>query len=364
VPPPVRIEEVKIDNAVAAAGDEIRMLPGQANLESHYTGRSFIKAEQIRFKYQLVGQDPDWVEAGMRRTATYSYLRPGQYTFRVIAANSDGVWNAGGAQLSVTVLPAYYQTWWFRLSALLFISGVIGLVFKRRLDRANQARRAQEEFSRRLIESQEVERRRIAAELHDSLGQNLLVIKNYALMALNVGNGENSMREHVVEISDAATLSIEEVRQIAHNLRPYQLERLGLTNTLRAMLRQIANASDIGFTFEVDPIDGLLSEEAEMSLYRIVQEAVNNVLKHSGAQEAVVRIKLVGGEIQLTIADDGRGFRLEPAGQAELQKRGFGLTGSAERVRMLGGKQTIQTAPGQGTTIHITINTHTHASKQ
>lgn len=291
-------------------------------------------------------------------------LRPGQYTFKVIAANSDGVWNNEGAQLLITALPAFYQTWWFRLMTLLAIAGSIGLIFKRRLDQAHRARRAQEAFSRQLIESQEAERKRIAAELHDSLGQNLLVIKNYALMALNTGNGENPMREHVAEISDAATLSIEEVRQIAHNLRPYQLERLGLTNTLQTMLRQIANASDIGFSVEMDPIDGLLSKEEEISLYRIVQEAINNILKHSGAKEASVRIKRSGDEIQMTIADDGHGFRLEPAGKAELQKRGFGLTGSAERVRMLGGTQTIQTAPGEGTTIHITIPTNKHASKQ
>ncbi|MEP7336848.1 MAG: two-component regulator propeller domain-containing protein [Acidobacteriota bacterium] len=363
-PPPVLIENAMLDRAVADIRNGLRVAPGQSNLEITFTALSFIKAEQTRFKYRLVGQDPDWIEASTRRTANYSYLRPGQYTFKVIAANSDGVWNNQGAQLQVVVLPAFYQTWWFRLLGLLAVAGSIGLVFKRRLDQAHRARRAQEAFSRQLIESQEAERKRIAAELHDSLGQNLLVIKNYALMALNTGNGENPMREHVTEISDAATLSIEEVRQIAHNLRPYQLERLGLTNTLQTMLRQIANASDIGFTCEVDSIDGLLSKENEISFYRIVQEAINNILKHSGASEASVRIKLVGDEIQATIADDGRGFTLEPVGKAELQKRGFGLTGSAERVRMLGGVQTIQTAPGQGTAIHITIQTNKHAGKQ
>jgi len=362
--PPVLIESATLDRAPANIASGLRVAPGQSNLEIAYTALSFIKAEQTRFKYQLAGQDPGWIEAGTRRTANYSYLRPGQYTFKVIAANSDGVWNTVGAQLTVTVLPAFYQTWWFRLLLVVSLFGSIGLIFKRRLDSANRARQAQEQFSRRLIDSQEAERKRIAAELHDSLGQNLLVIKNYALMALNTGNGENPLREHVAEISDAATLSIEEVRQIAHNLRPYQLERLGLTNTLQMMLRQIANASDIGFTFEVDQIDGLLSKDEEISLYRIVQEAVNNILKHSSANEASVRIKLAGEEIQLTVTDDGRGFTLEPAGQTELQKRGFGLAGSAERVRMLGGTQTIQTAPGQGTIIHITINTNKHARTQ
>jgi signal transduction histidine kinase/ligand-binding sensor domain-containing protein len=364
LPPPVLLEGATLDRARAEIQDGLLVRPGQSNLALNYTALSFIKPEQIRFKYQLLGQDPAWVEAGGGRTANYSYLRPGHYTFKVIAANSDGIWNNAGAQLQITVLPAFYQTWWFRLLALLAIAGSIGLVFKRRLDQAHRARRTQEEFSRRLIDSQEQERKRIAAELHDSLGQNLLVIKNYALMGLNAANGEHPTREHLNEISDSASLAIEEVRQIAHNLRPYQLERLGLTNTLQTMLRQIANASDIGFTVEVDALDGLLSKEEEISLYRIVQEAINNILKHSGASEASIRIKRAGDEIQMTIADDGRGFKLEPAGQAELQKRGFGLTGSAERVRMLGGNQTIHSAPGQGTTILITIPTNKHASQQ
>ncbi|MEP7336849.1 MAG: two-component regulator propeller domain-containing protein [Acidobacteriota bacterium] len=362
--PPVLIESATLDRASVSITAGLRIAPGQSNLEIVYTALSFIKADQVRFKYQLVGQDPDWIEAGTRRTANYSYLRPGQYTFKVIAANSDSVWNNQGAQLQIVVLPAFYQTWWFRLLMLLAVAGSVWLIVNRRLDQAHAVGRAQEAFSRQLIESQEQERKRIAAELHDSLGQNLLVIKNYALMGLNTANGENPTREHLTEISDAATLSIEEVRQIAHNLRPYQLERLGLTNTLQTMLRQIANASDIGFTCEVDQIDGLLSKEEEISLYRIVQEAINNILKHSGASEASVRIKRAGEEIQMTIADDGRGFRLEPVGQAEMQKRGFGLTGSAERVRMLGGTQTIHTAPGEGTTIHITIRTNKHAGKQ
>jgi signal transduction histidine kinase/ligand-binding sensor domain-containing protein len=354
-PPPVLIESATLDHAVTDIRQVLRVTPSQSNLEIAYTALSFTKAEQTHFKYQLLGQDPNWIEAGTRRVANYSYLRPGQYTFRVIAANSDGIWNNEGAQLSIVVLPAFYQTWWFRLLALLALVGSIGLIFKRRLDQANRARHAQEEFSRRLIDSQEQERKRIAAELHDGLGQNLLVIKNYALMGLNAANGGNPLREHLDEISEAASQSIAEVRQISHNLRPYQLERLGLTNTLETMLRQIANASDIGFTTAVEPIDGLFAPEDEISVYRIVQESLNNILKHSDAKEASVQIKRADGEIQITITDDGRGFTVEPASHAELQKRGLGLTGTAERVRILGGKLSIQSAPGQGTTLHITL---------
>jgi signal transduction histidine kinase/ligand-binding sensor domain-containing protein len=361
-PPSVLIESAMLDRAEVDIRKGLRVMPGRSNLEIAYTALTFIKAEQVRFKYQLLGQDPNWIEAGTRRVANYSYLRPGQYSFKVIAANSDGVWNNEGAQLTITVLPAFYQTWWFRLLALLALIGGIGLIFKRRLDQANRARLAQEEFSRRLIDSQEQERKRIAAELHDSLGQNLLVIKNYALMGLNTANGGNPLREHLDEISEAASQSIAEVRQISHNLRPYQLERLGLTNTLETMLHQIANASDIGFTTKVEPIDGLFAPADEISVYRIVQEALNNILKHSDAKEASVHIERADGEIQITITDDGRGFTLEPANRAELQTRGLGLTGTAERVRILGGKLNIQSAPGQGTTIYITLKPTTHGS--
>ncbi len=360
--PPVLIETCRLDREVTAFQGGLRISPGQSNLEIQYTGLSFIKPEQMRFKYQLIGQDPDWVDAGTRRMANYSYLPPGEYTFKVIAANSDGVWNLSGVELQIVVLPRFYQTWWFRGLIVLMLAGITGLVFKVRLNQVERARRVQEAFSRRLIDSQEQERQRIAAELHDSLGQNLLVIKNYALMGLTTAEDDNPMREHLVEISDAATLSIEEVRQIAHNLRPYQLERLGLTRTLQSMLQQIANASDIGFTWEVDQIDGLLSKEGEIGLYRIVQEALNNILKHSKASDASVSIQLDGDELHVTITDNGCGFTVEARGTAELQKRGFGLTGSAERVRMLGGKQTIRSAPGQGTTIFITITTNRHVN--
>ena len=360
--PPVLIETCRLDREVTTFQGGLRISPGQSNLEIQYTGLSFIKPEQMRFKYQLIGQDPDWVDAGTRRMANYSYLPPGEYTFKVIAANSDGVWNLSGVELQIVVLPRFYQTWWFRGLIVLMLAGITGLVFKVRLDQVERARRVQEAFSRRLIDSQEQERQRIAAELHDSLGQNLLVIKNYALMGLTTAEDDNPMREHLVEISDAATLSIEEVRQIAHNLRPYQLERLGLTRTLQSMLQQIANASDIGFTWEVDQIDGLLSKEGEIGLYRIVQEALNNILKHSKASDASVSIQLDGDELHVTITDNGCGFTVEARGTAELQKRGFGLTGSAERVRMLGGKQTIRSAPGQGTTIFITITTNRHVN--
>ena len=126
----------------------------------------------MRFRYKLADLDADWTDAGTRRTAYYSYLPPGRYTFRVMAADRDGVWNpAGAATMALEVLPPFYQTWWFTILVVAGLGGVVFAAYERRIRRFKLATAAQEAFSRRLIESQERERQRIAAELHDSLSQ-------------------------------------------------------------------------------------------------------------------------------------------------------------------------------------------------
>jgi signal transduction histidine kinase len=128
-----------------------------------------------------------------------------------------------------------------------------------------------------LLESQEAERKRIAAELHDSLGQNLLIIKNRALMGLMPQEMPDSTREQLDEISSVSSQAIDEVREIAYNLRPYQIDRLGLTRAIESMIKKIAVSSGIHFTTDVAQLKGVFSKDAEISLYRIVQECLNNM---------------------------------------------------------------------------------------
>lgn len=206
-----------------------------------------------------------------------------------------------------------------------------------------------------MIQSQENERKRIAAELHDSLGQNLLIIKNRALLGVNVSRDDGAAKEQFDEITASASHAIEEVREIAYNLRPYHLDRLGLTSTIEDMVEKVATVSGIHFTAEIAPLDGLFSKEDEMNLYRIVQESINNIVKHSQATEAKVEITRDTYGVYLTIHDNGRGFVPEATTSTELRRRGFGLTGIAERVRMLGGTQKIRSGPGQGTTVTIKL---------
>jgi signal transduction histidine kinase/ligand-binding sensor domain-containing protein len=359
--PPVVIETIKIDNrsvanetwesAVRDSRFAIQIRPGQDNFEIEYTALSFINSANLRFKYKLEGLDHDWVEAGTRRTAYYSYVPPGDYTFTVIAANRDGVWNTEGKGVRITVLPPFYRTWWFLISITLATGGAVFAAFKSRVAQLERRQAAQQVFARQLLESQEGERKRIAAELHDSLAQNLLVIKNRAqLQAMTLA--DEQAREQFVEISDAVSQTLEEVRTISYDLRPPHLDQLGLRTALVAMIEKVCASSTIQFTHAVDELDGIFQPGDEITLYRIVQECLNNILRHSGATKMALNIVVDAGELALTIRDNGRGFTLD---EETRRRAGLGLQGIAERVRILGGTHAIESALGQGTTVTLRI---------
>jgi len=375
-PPPVHVESLLIDNAPVEFGREVAVQPDQENFEIRYTALSYINSENIRFRYRLEGLNRDWVEAGTRRTAYYSHVPPGRYTFRVIAANSDGVWNTAGASLAVVVYPPFWRTWWFLSLVGVSLIGLSLLGYRRHVTRLKRDKAAQVRFSRQLIQSQEAERKRIAAELHDGLGQNLLVIKNLALFGLanqDKQDHQDSERTQLGEISTTVSEALEEVRTIARNLRPYELDRLGLTLAVESIMSRVAGSSTIKFASQIDPIDNIFSHEGEINLYRIVQEAVNNVVKHSEATEVSITIKRDGSQVVITIRDNGKGFAPDTergtvatwsrgttqyesgSDLMRLRNLGFGLTGMIERVAMLNGKLSMQSSPGQGTTIRVEL---------
>lgn len=355
IPPPVIIEEVTVDNKNTSFGKVVEFSPGQARFEIRYTGLSFIKPEQVRFKFKLEGLDEDWVEAGGRRTAYYSYLPPGRYTFRVIAANSDGVWNTEGATIQIVVHPPFWRTWWFFFCTLFSIALLTVFGYQRHIAKLKRAHAAQEEFSRQLIDSQEGERQRIAVELHDSLGQDLLVIKNWALLGLSMIPTDGPTREQLSEITETAARAIEEVREIAYDLRPYHLDELGLTKAIESILTRVSQSSSTHFTAEIDSLDGVFSKKSEINFYRIIQESISNMVKHANATKAEVFIKRDEQSVRLIIRDNGSGFNPATITSTDSQRRGFGLIGMNERARMLGGRLIIYSAPGQGTTLTMTL---------
>ena len=351
-PPRVVIEGSRIDREPMRAGGPVRLTPDQENLEIQYTGLSWNRPQAIKFRFRLFGLDRDWVDAGSRRTAYYSHLPPGSYSFTVTADNGEGVWNVTGESLSIVVLPRFYETWRFRAAAASGVMILAWLSWRRRINQLRRAQTAQQAFSRQLIASQEGERKRIAAELHDSLGQNLLVVKNRALLgALSQQDGE--ARRQFTEIGAAMAQTLEEVRTISYNLRPHHLDQLGLTTAIRAMIDKIAESSAIAISSDLDDIDGVFPPADEITIYRIIQESLNNVIKHSSAATARVAVRCFEHQVEIAIRDDGQGFAARPSDAGSANRGGFGLKGIAERVEMLGGTHTIDSGPGRGTTVTV-----------
>jgi signal transduction histidine kinase len=308
----------------------------------------------VHFRYRLENLEENWTEAGTRRTAFYPHLAPGEYTFRVIAANSDNVWNETGATLKITVIPPFYRTWVFLLATAALGLFVIYVIYRRRVLQLENARRLQEEFSRRLINANESERRRIAGELHDSIGQSLAMIKNRALLSAESAGDEN-MRKQLELITAQATQTIGEVREISYALRPYLLDNLGLTKAVKSLLNNIAETSELMIETELDDVDHIFDSEAEMSIYRIIQESLSNILKHAEASEVQVFLKKSERNLTVLISDDGKGFDIHAVEIREAGKGGFGLLGISERVKLLGGTREIESEAGGGTTILIKI---------
>ena len=241
------------------------------------------------------------------------------------------------------------------ISFLLFVLGGTLLWMRLQGRRYERLQLAQLEFSRQILKSQEAERHRIAANLHDSLGQNLLVIKNLAVLAMQPAPDKRATFDRLDAISGMASQVIEEVRQITHDLRPSQLERVGLTQTLRGTVRRVSENCPIEFASHVDEIDGQFDNDAEIHIYRILQEALNNIVKHSGATEATVVVRKEAGAVTMIVRDNGRGIADAMANGVELSRAGFGLSGIDERARILRGKALFDSRPGQGFRLTVEI---------
>jgi signal transduction histidine kinase/ligand-binding sensor domain-containing protein len=355
-PPTAMIEEILLDGKLAGEGHTfpsgLTVPAGSAQLEIHYTALTLTGSEHARFKFMLDGLDTRWVDAGTRRAAYYGRLPPGPYVFRVRAANSDGVWNLTETTLRLSVLPEFWQTLGFRALAITLGGGCLWAAFQQRIKVLERQRAAQHQLSRSLIESQERERQRISRELHDGLGQDLLIIKNRALLGLAAG--ANPRVDHYGAISKTVSQALQQVREISYNLRPYQLDELGLTSAFQGIFDRLKEASPVQFQVEVESADGVFTPADESHLFRIVQELTNNILKHSRATEAKISLRRQGNGLVLCISDNGDGFAINGALKS-ARGDGFGLRGVVERVGILQGTIKIISSPNQGTQIEISL---------
>ncbi|MBS1794495.1 MAG: hypothetical protein JSS81_11605 [Acidobacteria bacterium] len=351
-PPKPLIEEIYLNGKRTDAAGKVEIRPGNENLVINYTGLGFRRPEQIRFRYRLAGLDDEWTDAGTRRLANYPYLPSGNYRFQLSAANADGVWSEETAEIEIVVFPPFWKTWWFTLLLAVVLALVLYGGYAYRSRQFARERAMREDFARRLLGAQEAERKRIASEIHDNLGQQLLIIKNWAGYCLDKVSRASRIREQLGQIDETAAHALRDVRAMAKNLSPHHLDKVGLTNTIRYLIKQIADSGEIEFRTEIADVDGVLPKEAEINLYRIVQEAAANILKHSGARSALVSLKREAGLLRLVVSDDGVGF--QPS-ESDYHEPGIGLNGITERAKMLGGSLTIRSGAKKGTQIILEI---------
>ena len=340
-PPEVVIEDVSVNGQSEPPGEIDRLAPGRKNIEFRYTGLSFRLPGRITFRHMLEGFDKKWIDAGSRREAYYANLPPGKYRFRVTACNVDGTCNDAGSTVAFTLAPHYYQRAWFwPLSALAAGLSVL-LAFRLRI------RRLKEHF--RIILT---ERNRIARELHDTLIQGFsgVTMQMQALAARWPGSAERNVLEEIIH--DAGNC-LREARRSVAGLRSSGGPASGLASAIAQAARQITDTSDVHLRLNVDQGPSDLGAEAQYNLLRIVQEAVTNSVKHSGARTIEVDLRPESDAVYLSVKDDGSGL---PPGNGSLAAPGhYGLTGMRERAAQIGAQLQLESEPGHGTTVRVVL---------
>jgi signal transduction histidine kinase len=212
-----------------------------------------------------------------------------------------------------------------------------------------RARTTLRQLSARLVEAQETERRTISRELHDQVGQTLnALLVDAANLAKRIPDEDGISRRYLDNIRTFADSSVNSLRDIALLLRPSMLDDLGLIPALEWQAREVSRRSGIKVKVAAEKVPDSLPDAVRTCVYRVVQETLQNVSRHSGARSATVTVRQTDGSLALTVEDDGHGF--DPG-----RTRGLGLLGMEERVKQLGGHLEIQSEPGQGTVLHVTL---------
>ncbi|VAX25811.1 hypothetical protein MNBD_NITROSPINAE04-2678 [hydrothermal vent metagenome] len=217
------------------------------------------------------------------------------------------------------------------------------------------AERAMKQLPRKMIETQENERIRIASELHDSLAQNLLVINTEIQTVIKGREPEDGERDHLKRASSMTTQTLDQINEIAHNLRPPYLDKSGFERAIKRMAETISESSGISIFVEIYLGGYTLSKELDITIYRIIQEALNNIMKHSGAKKAYIDITNKDDNIEIHISDDGRGFEPDILKPGKPMGSRHGLAGIKERVDIFDGSFFIDSDSGEGATLVLSF---------
>lgn len=349
LPPAVHVEQLIADRKTydATANESLRLPPLIRDLQIDYTALSLVAPERNLFRYKLEPRDRDWQEVTNRRQVFYNDLPPGNYRFRVMACNNNGVWNEAGTTFNFTIEPAYYQTTWFRVAALIvFLLGLVGIYQLRLRQVARQVRGRMEE---RLEE-----RERIARDLHDTLLQGVqgLILKFHAVSRQMPTN--TPAFEALEKTLDHADQVLAEGRDRIQNLRVNSASLSDLPAAFRSVAEETSQGGQATFKTVVEgrvrDLHPLVLEEC----YCIGREAIINALGHSKAQQIEAEISYDSRQFRLRIRDNGQGIDpkiLEAGGRSGH----WGLQGMQERSQKIGGQLRFWSRPETGTEVELTV---------
>jgi ligand-binding sensor domain-containing protein/signal transduction histidine kinase len=340
LPPPVAIESVSIDDQVFDPAKIDDIDPGHSRFAFEYAGLSFVAPQKVRFRYKLEGFDRNWVEAGTRRVAYYTNLRPGSYRFRVLARNNDGFWNESGSSLEFRLEPHFYQTYWF----FAFVALAIGLlsysIYRWRV------RQVEAQFNAVLQE-----RNRIAREIHDTLAQGFAGVSvQLEIVARLLSSSADAAREHLDQARLLVRHSLTEARRSIWELRSQSSESEDLAARLSKMAAQASGSTQGKVKLQVHGTYRPLTPKMEDELLKIAQEALTNALRHAEAENINIVLTFDAKKLRMTIADDGRGFQSSPYAGWNGH---FGLQGMRERAENIDAELSVDTGIGKGTRVSV-----------
>ena len=345
--PNVHVEQLLADRRAYAIAGDVRLPALTRDIQLDYTATSLAIPDKVRFRYRLDGHDHDWQDAGTRRQAFYNDLGPGSYRFRVVASNADGVWNNEGASSQFTIVPAYFQTLWFRSSCVALFAGALWASYVLHLRRVSGG------IADRM-EAQLSERERIARELHDTVlqGSYGLILRFQAVAdRLSLSDPNRGIIEDTLSRAEQV---IAEGRLRVYGLRTQSDDGCGLQAALAGVGRECVstNNPEVSVSTEgrVQPLHAIVRDE----VYWIAREAIVNALRSAHATKVEVELSYRNADLRVFIRDDGRGF--EPAVVDSGTRHGhWGIRGMKERARRIGATVEIWTGAGIGTEVSLKV---------
>lgn len=360
-PPPVVIESLLVDGAAVAAdasSSPPRLRPEHQRLEFRFSGLSFVAPNKVFFQYRLEGIDRTWIDAGTKRTAFYSHLPAGNYRFRVIACNNDGVWNDEGAALAFTVMPFFWETWWFVSSSVLLVVIAVAVLARYVTRRRLQKRLEQLERQHAL----ERERARIAQDIHDDIGTSLIRIAMFSQPERNELDQPQQTAAVLSRIYSTAREMTRALDEIVWAIDPRHDTLDSLVGYMGRFAQELLGAANLRCRLDV-PVDvpaWPLTAETRHNLFLAFKEALSNVVKHAGATEVRISLEVRAHDFVLLLRDNGRGFdRHQPPSTEEGRiASGNGLRNIERRLARIGGRFEISSEFGQGTSASFVIPLH------